>query len=50
MKLGQVGSVGARRSLSFCGKRLILLQHAFVCGKKLYNYDNLEPSERKLVL
>ena len=22
----------------------------FVCGKKLYNYDNLEPSERKLVL
>src|SRR5215471_10655137 len=24
--------------------------HKFVCGKKLYNYDNLEPSERKLVL
>ena len=22
----------------------------FVCGKKLYNYDNLEPQERKLVL
>jgi glutamate synthase domain-containing protein 3 len=22
----------------------------FVCGKRLYNYDNLEPSERKLVL
>jgi glutamate synthase domain-containing protein 3 len=22
----------------------------FVCGKKLYNYDNLEPSERKMVL
>ena len=22
----------------------------FVCGKKLYNYDALEPSERKLVL
>jgi glutamate synthase domain-containing protein 3 len=22
----------------------------FVSGKKLYNYDNLEPSERKLVL
>ena len=22
----------------------------FVCGKKLYNYDILEPSERKLVL
>ena len=22
----------------------------FVCGKKLYNYDELEPSERKLVL
>jgi len=22
----------------------------FVCGKALYNYDNLEPSERKLVL
>jgi glutamate synthase domain-containing protein 3 len=22
----------------------------FVCGKKLYNYDNLEPNERKLVL
>jgi glutamate synthase domain-containing protein 3 len=22
----------------------------FVCGRKLYNYDNLEPSERKLVL
>jgi formylmethanofuran dehydrogenase subunit C len=22
----------------------------FVCGKKLYNYDNLEPSERKLVI
>jgi hypothetical protein len=22
----------------------------FVCGKKLYNYDLLEPSERKLVL
>lgn len=22
----------------------------FVCGKKLYNYDNLEPSEKKLVL
>jgi methylamine---glutamate N-methyltransferase subunit B len=22
----------------------------FVCGKKLYNYDQLEPSERKLVL
>lgn len=22
----------------------------FVCGKKLYNYDKLEPSERKLVL
>ena len=22
----------------------------FVCGKKLYNYDHLEPSERKLVL
>ena len=22
----------------------------FVCGKKLYHYDNLEPSERKLVL
>ncbi|MDX6525745.1 MAG: methylamine---glutamate N-methyltransferase subunit, partial [Gaiellales bacterium] len=21
----------------------------FVCGKKLYNYDNLEPSERKMV-
>ena len=22
----------------------------FVCGEKLYNYDSLEPSERKLVL
>lgn len=22
----------------------------FVCGKKLYNYDSLEPSERKLIL
>jgi methylamine---glutamate N-methyltransferase subunit B len=22
----------------------------YVCGKKLYNYDNLEPSERKLVI
>jgi glutamate synthase domain-containing protein 3 len=22
----------------------------FVCGKKLWNYDNLEPAERKLVL
>jgi glutamate synthase domain-containing protein 3 len=22
----------------------------FVCGKKLYNYDSLEPAERKLVL
>jgi methylamine---glutamate N-methyltransferase subunit B len=22
----------------------------FVCGKRLYNYDNLEPAERKLVL
>ena len=22
----------------------------FVCGKALYNYDNLEPSERKMVL
>ena len=22
----------------------------FVCGQKLYNYDNLEPSERKMVL
>ena len=22
----------------------------FVCGKELYNYDNLEPSERKLVI
>jgi hypothetical protein len=22
----------------------------FVCGQKLYNYDQLEPSERKLVL
>ena len=22
----------------------------FVCGKLLYNYDNLEPSERKLVI
>jgi len=22
----------------------------FVCGKKLWNYDNLEPNERKLVL
>jgi glutamate synthase domain-containing protein 3 len=22
----------------------------FVCGKKLYNYDNLEPSEKKLVI
>ena len=22
----------------------------YVCGKKLYNYDNLEPAERKLVL
>jgi glutamate synthase domain-containing protein 3 len=22
----------------------------FVCGRKLYNYDNLEPAERKLVL
>jgi glutamate synthase domain-containing protein 3 len=22
----------------------------FVCGKKLYNYDTLEPAERKLVL
>jgi glutamate synthase domain-containing protein 3 len=22
----------------------------FVCGKKLYNYDNLEPAERRLVL
>ena len=22
----------------------------FVCGKVLYNYDNLEPSERKLVI
>ena len=22
----------------------------YVCGKRLYNYDNLEPSERKLVL
>ena len=22
----------------------------FVCGKQLYNYDNLEPSERKLVI
>ena len=24
--------------------------HKYVCGKKLYNYDALEPSERKLVL
>ncbi len=22
----------------------------FVCGKRLYNYDNLEPSEKKLVI
>jgi hypothetical protein len=22
----------------------------FVCGKQLWNYDNLEPAERKLVL
>ena len=22
----------------------------FVCGKQLYNYDNLEPGERKLVI
>jgi hypothetical protein len=22
----------------------------FVCGRKLWNYDNLEPGERKLVL
>ena len=22
----------------------------FVCGSKLWNYDNLEPAERKLVL
>ena len=22
----------------------------FVCGKQLYNYDNLEPSEKKLVI
>ena len=22
----------------------------FVCGKVLYNYDNLEPSEKKLVI
>jgi methylamine---glutamate N-methyltransferase subunit B len=22
----------------------------YVCGKVLYNYDNLEPSERKLVI
>ena len=22
----------------------------FVCGRKLWNYDNLEPAERKLVL
>jgi hypothetical protein len=22
----------------------------FVCGQKLWNYDNLEPAERKLVL
>ena len=22
----------------------------FVCGKMLYNYDNLEPSEKKLVI
>jgi len=22
----------------------------FVCGKKLWNYDSLEPAERKLVL
>jgi hypothetical protein len=22
----------------------------FTCGRKLWNYDNLEPSERKLVL
>ena len=24
--------------------------HKFVCGKVLYNYDNLEPSEKKLVI
>ena len=22
----------------------------YVCGKVLYNYDNLEPSEKKLVI
>jgi len=22
----------------------------FVCGRKLWNYDNLEPAERKLIL
>ncbi len=26
------------------------LLQKFVCGKKLYNYDSLEPSERKMVL
>jgi glutamate synthase domain-containing protein 3 len=26
------------------------LLHKFVCGKVLYNYDNLEPAEKKLVL
>ena len=35
----EIHGLGSRREL-----------RKFVCGKKLYNYDNLEPSERKLVL
>ena len=38
------------RKFRIYGLGALLELQKFVCGKKLYNYDNLEPSERKLVL
>jgi glutamate synthase domain-containing protein 3 len=52
------GDVGARsaddeflaRKLGIYGIEAPASWRKFVCGRKLWNYDNLEPAERKLVL
>ena len=50
-----MSSITSGVKMRLCPRRLCGLGtppafQKYVCGKKLYNYDALEPSERKLVL
>ena len=49
-ELGPADHEFLARKLGIYGIEAPASWRKFVCGRKLWNYDNLEPAERKLVL